>query len=87
MQPSLQTLVQQSFALGPYKQQKLGRAALFTTRFGLVVFVLGMLWLCMSGFCLTAGVSRCKQNNLLHIQVWRFCWFQMPSDLCRIQEQ
>lgn len=45
MQPSLQTLVQQSFALGPYKQHKLGRAALFTTRFGLGVFVLGILWL------------------------------------------
>ena len=43
MQPSLQTLVQRTFALGPFKQPKTGRAAVFTTRFGLVVLVLGIL--------------------------------------------
>ncbi len=38
----MQTLVQQTFSLGPYKQTRaLGKAAQFTWKFGAFVFVLG----------------------------------------------
>ena len=42
-QTSVRTLVEHSFALGPFRQRQTGRAARFTTRFGLVVLALGML--------------------------------------------
>ncbi len=42
MQPSVQTLVQQTFAVGPFKlSQPLGKAARFTASFGAFVFCLG----------------------------------------------
>lgn len=43
MQTSVRTLVEHSFALGPFRQLQTGRAALFTSRFGLVVLALGVL--------------------------------------------
>ncbi|KAL0048006.1 hypothetical protein WJX82_005506 [Trebouxia sp. C0006] len=46
MEPSVQTLVQQTFSLGPYKQTRaLGKAAQFTWKFGAFVFVLGLAFL------------------------------------------
>lgn len=46
MEPSVQTLVQQTFSLGPYKQTRaLGKAAQFTWKFGAFVFVLGLAML------------------------------------------
>ena len=70
MQPSLQTLVQQSFALGPFQQSR-GRAAVFSIRFGLCVLLLGNIVQALQSH-LVSPFSKCilcQLQIMLQIQV------------------
>ncbi|KAL3159269.1 hypothetical protein ABBQ32_011232 [Trebouxia sp. C0010 RCD-2024] len=83
MQTSVRTLVEHSFALGPFRQLQTGRAALFTSRFGLVVLALGLATLLFPGAFaalnhngpVTAGETGARQTNGIVIMVLGYFYF------------